>query len=167
MPLQQEPSKSKIARSLFRTRKTELLFRKAVTRQNETDSLTTMIFQNPRDLVLVIAERGDIYMREMLFLCQSVRNMRKLPKLFKWIKARVTSRSHWSTYSADQMPGVFLQNKFVRHYEGEEEEIKQNKVKKTDYQILIYLVVYLKHCLHCVFAKDDFTCYVGQSDLEE
>lgn len=50
--------------------------------------------------------------------------MRKLPKLFKWIKARGTSRSHWSEYSADQTPGVLLQEKFVRHYEGEEEEIK-------------------------------------------
>lgn len=50
--------------------------------------------------------------------------MRKLPKLFKWIKARGTSRSRWREYSADQTPGVLLQEKFVRHYEGEEAEIK-------------------------------------------
>lgn len=59
--------------------------------------------------------------------------MRKLPKLFKWIKARGTSRSHWSSYSADQTPGVLLQEKFVRHYVGEEEEINLNKVEETDY----------------------------------
>lgn len=42
-----------------------------------------------------------------------------------------------------------------------------NTVEKTNYYRLIYLVDYSKHCLYCLFARPDFTCYWEQSDLEE
>lgn len=42
-----------------------------------------------------------------------------------------------------------------------------NKVEKTNYYIMIYLVDYSKHFLYCLFAKPDFTCYPEQTDLEE
>lgn len=31
----------------------------------------------------------------------------------------------------------------------------------------MYLVIYLKHCLCYLFAKSDFTCSLGQNDLEK
>lgn len=31
----------------------------------------------------------------------------------------------------------------------------------------IYLVTYLEHCLHCLFAEHDFTCNLERNDVEE
>lgn len=33
--------------------------------------------------------------------------------------------------------------------------------------MLIYLLIYLKYCLQCLFAKHDLTCYLKQKDLEK
>lgn len=63
----------------------------------------------------------------------------------------------------------FLQDRFIRYYEGEEEGMRLNEVEKDqlDIDILTYLVICLNHCLYCLFAKHDFTSYVEQKDLEK
>jgi hypothetical protein len=45
-------------------------------------------------------------------------------------------------------------------------EVEQGrKDKLLDINLLTYLVICLKHCLYCLFAKHDLTCYLEQSDL--
>lgn len=72
----------------------------------------------------------------------------------------------WYTQSVSP----FLQDRFIRCYEGEEEGMRLNEVEKdqlVDTDILTYLVICLNHCLYCLFAKHDFTSYVEQNDLEK
>lgn len=45
-------------------------------------------------------------------------------------------------------------------------EVKEGR-KSLDIDLLIYLVIHSKPCLHCPFAKHSSTCYLEHSDLEK
>lgn len=47
--------------------------------------------------------------------------------------------------------------------------VKENKIEKRNYQIVIYdlLVIYVQRYLYYAFANHDVTCYLKHDDLWE